>query len=189
MIKQKFLNALLALLCCSATDAWADGKVYDSSVNISTLQVGDILIEGAQITFSGSEQKLQFMGGRFFWNDETTPYSSNFLCDQTATVGANGLMTGLNYDITARPADAEGKEGNAWEVTAVTANDTQIVGITYTPNSPAAEPLDVTLNEASTEATIPRIRMTKIQTRSLTCMTGSCTARRMKETRATPVTP
>ena len=125
----------LALLLTAVTGAWADGKVYDSSVNISTLQVGDILIEGAQITISNQTHKLEFMNGRYFINDATTPTKSNFLCDQTATVGANGLMTGLNYGATARPADAEGKEGNAWEVTAVTANSTQIVGITYAPNA------------------------------------------------------
>ena len=153
MIKFKRLTiALLALLSVSAT-AWADGEVYDSSVNISTLQVGDILIEGAQITISDPTHGLEFMKGRYFLNDATTPNQSNFLCDQTATVGANGLMTGLNYGAKTRPADAEGKEGNAWEVTAVTANSTQIVGITYAPNSPAAETVDVTLNEAKTEAT------------------------------------
>jgi len=125
----------LALLITAVTGAWADGKVYDSSVNISTLQVGDILIEGAQITISNKTHKLEFMNGRYFLNAETTPNKSNFLCDQTATVGANGLMTGLNYGATTRPADAEGKEGNAWEVTAVTANSTLIVGITYAPNA------------------------------------------------------
>ena len=125
----------LALLLTAVTGAWAGGKVYDSSVNISTLQVGDILIEGAQITISNKTHKLEFMNGRYFLNAETTPNKSNFLCDQTATVGANGLMTGLNYGATARPADAEGKEGNAWEVTAVTANSTLIVGITYAPNA------------------------------------------------------
>ena len=36
---------------------------------------------------------------------------------------------------------------------------------------------------------MPRMRMTNIQTSSLTCIEGSGTARRMKLTRATPVTP
>ena len=151
-MKHKILS-LLALLLTAVTGAWADGKVYDSSVNISTLQVGDILIEGAQITIPNLTHNLQFMSLRYFLNAATTPNTSYFLCDQTATVGVNGLMTGLNYGATARPADAEGKEGNAWEVTEVTANSALIVGITYAPNSPAAESVEVEWNAATKTGT------------------------------------
>ena len=151
-MKHKILS-LLALLLTAVTGAWADGKVYDSSVNISTLQVGDILIEGAQITIPNLTHNLQFMSLRYFLNAATTPNTSYFLCDQTATVGVNGLMTGLNYGATARPADAEGKEGNAWEVTEVTANSALIVGITYAPNSPAAESVEVEWNASTKTGT------------------------------------
>ena len=127
----------LALLLTAVTGAWATGpNVINSEIDFESLKVGDIIIEGAQITISNLTHKLEFMNGRYFINDATTPTKSGFQCNQTATVGANGLMTGLNYGATARPADAEGKEGNAWEVTAVTANSTQIVGITFAAEAP-----------------------------------------------------
>ena len=126
----------LALLLTAATGAWAQ-TVYNSTVAVSDLNEGDILIEGAQVTLpSDFSYELNFLQNRYFFNNETTPSTSGFTHKTTTVaVGANGLMTGLSYGATARPATESGEEGNAWEVTAVENKIVSIVGITYAPSS------------------------------------------------------
>ena len=144
----------LALLLTAVTGAWAEEPtVYNSTVAITDLKAGDILIEGAQITLpSDHSYYLNFLQNRFFLYDATTPTKSGFQCNQTATVGANGLMTGLNYDATARPATESGEEGNAWEVTAVEDKTVSIVGITY--DASAEAPITVTWNASTKTGSI-----------------------------------
>ena len=133
----------LALLLTAVTGAWAvEPTVYNSTVAVSDLNEGDILIEGAQVTLtSDNSYYLNFLQNRFFLNNATTPSISGFTHNTTTvTVGANGLVTGLSYDATARPATESGEEGNAWEVTAVEDKTVSIVGITYTaPSGPEVE--------------------------------------------------
>ena len=139
----------LALLITAVGGAWAQ-TVYNSTVAVSDLNEGDILIEGAQITLpSDHSYYLNFLQNRFFLNNATTPSISGFMHNTTTvTVGANGLVTGLSYDATARPATESGEEGNAWEVTAVEGKNVKIVGITYD-----ASAIEVTTNAASEGAT------------------------------------
>ena len=142
----------LALLLTAVTGAWAtEPKVINSTVAVSDLNEGDILIEGAQVTLTSDHSYyLNFLQNRFFLNDATTPSISGFIHNTTTvTVGANGLVTGLSYDATARPATESGEEGNAWEVTAVEDKNVKIVGITYD-----ASALAVSLNADNTEATM-----------------------------------
>ena len=125
----------LALLLTAVTGAWAvEPTVYNSTVAVSDLNEGDILIEGAQVTLTSDHSYyLNFLQNRFFLNNATTPSISGFVHNTTTvTVGVNGLVTGLSYDATARPATESGEEGNAWEVTAVEDKNVKIVGITYT---------------------------------------------------------
>ena len=139
----------LALLITAVGGAWAQ-TVYNSTVAVSDLNEGDILIEGAQITLpSDHSYYLNFLQNRFFLNNATTPSISGFTHNTTTvTIGANGLVTGLSYDATARPATESGEEGNAWEVTAVEGKNVKIVGITYD-----ASAIEVTTNAASEGAT------------------------------------
>ena len=139
----------LALLITAVGGAWAQ-TVYNSTVAVSDLNEGDILIEGAQITLpSDHSYYLNFLQNRFFLNNATTPSISGFTHNTTTvTIGANGLVTGLSYDATARPATESGEEGNAWEVTAVEGKNVKIVGITY-----EASAIEVTTNAASEGAT------------------------------------
>lgn len=133
----------LALLLTAVTGAWAvEPTVYNSTVAVSDLNEGDILIEGAQVTLTSDHSYyLNFLQNRFFLNNATTPSISGFVHNTTTvTVGVNGLVTGLSYDATARPATESGEEGNAWEVTAVEDKNVKIVGITYT--APAGPKVD-----------------------------------------------
>ena len=143
----------LALLLTAVTGAWAEEPtVYNSTVAITDLKAGDILIEGAQVTLtSDNSYYLNFLQNRFFLNDATTPSISGFIhTTTTVTVGANGLMTGLSYDATARPATESGEEGNAWEVTAVEGENVKIVGITY---DASASPVTVEWNASTKTGT------------------------------------
>ena len=146
----------LALLLTAVGGAWAQ-TVYNSTVAVSDLNEGDILIEGAQITLpSDHSYYLNFLQNRFFLNNATTPSISGFIHNTTTvTVGANGLVTGLSYDATARPATESGEEGNAWEVTAVEGKTVSIVGITYD-----ASAVEVTTNAASEGATFTEATFT-----------------------------
>ena len=141
----------LALLLTAVTGAWAvEPTVYNSTVAVSDLNEGDILIEGAQVTLTSDHSYyLNFLQNRFFLNNATTPSISGFIHNTTTvTVGANGLVTGLSYGATARPATESGEEGNAWEVTAVEDKTVSIVGITY---DATAEPPITVAWDASTK--------------------------------------
>ena len=149
-LKAKILITL-ALLLTAVTGAWAtEPKVINSTVAVSDLNEGDILIEGAQVTLTSDHSYyLNFLQNRFFLNDATTPSISGFIHNTTTvTVGANGLVTGLSYGATARPATESGEEGNAWEVTAVEDKTVSIVGITY---DATAEPPITVAWDASTK--------------------------------------
>ena len=149
-LKAKILMTLVALFAIS-TGAWAtEPKVINSTVAVSDLNEGDILIEGAQVTLTSDHSYyLNFLQNRFFLNDATTPSISGFIHNTTTvTVGANGLVTGLSYGATARPATESGEEGNAWEVTAVEDKTVSIVGITY---DATAEPPITVAWDASTK--------------------------------------
>lgn len=124
---------LVALFAIS-TGAWADGKVYTSAVDITALQVGDILAEGASITGSGM---IFFDLNRVKWNGTLQTQGTFYLgTSDFDSFGAEGVIS-LSNNSTVSPVDKDNNDGNAWEVTNVhieaNNNYINIQGITYAP--------------------------------------------------------
>jgi hypothetical protein len=131
-IKQLILT-LVALFAMTA-GAWADGKVYTSAVDITALQVGDILAEGASITGSGSiifDNNRVKVNGTLQTDGFCYLYTNDF-----DSFGAEGVIS-LKNNTTMSPVDKDNNDGNAWEVTQVSFaennNRINIQGITYAP--------------------------------------------------------
>ncbi|MBQ1485017.1 MAG: hypothetical protein IIZ44_01020, partial [Muribaculaceae bacterium] len=132
-MKQKILMTL-ALLLTAVTGAWADGKVYTSAVDITALQVGDILTEGASITGKGT---IYFDLNRVKWDGKLQTEGTVYLyTDDFDSFGAEGVIS-LSNNTTMSPVDKYNNDGNAWEVTNVhieaNNNSINIQGITYAP--------------------------------------------------------
>ena len=129
-MKRKLLS-MLVLLMTVATGAWADGKVYTSAVDITALQVGDILAEGASINGSGL---IIFDINRVKWNGTLWTDGTMYLnTSDFDSFGAEGVIS-LSNNSTLSPVDKDNNDGNAWEVTNVENNNyIHIQGITYTP--------------------------------------------------------
>jgi len=124
---------LVALFAIS-TGAWAAGKVYTSAVDITALQVGDILTEGASITGSGSiifDNNRVKVNGTLQTDGFCYLYTNDF-----DSFGAEGVIS-LKNNTTMSPVDKDNNDGNAWEVTQVSFaennNRINIQGITYAP--------------------------------------------------------
>ena len=114
-MKHKILMTL-ALLLTAVTGAWADGKVYTSAVDITALQVGDILTEGASINGSGA---IYFDLNRFKWNGTLQTEGTVYLyTNDFDSFGAEGVIS-LSNNTTMSPVDKDNNDGNAWEVTNV----------------------------------------------------------------------
>ena len=131
-IKQLIMT-LVALFAIS-TGAWAAGKVYTSAVDITALQVGDILTEGASITGSGSiifDNNRVKVNGTLQTDGFCYLYTNDF-----DSFGAEGVIS-LKNNTTMSPVDKDNNDGNAWEVTQVSFaennNRINIQGITYAP--------------------------------------------------------
>lgn len=137
----------LVALFAMTTGAWADGKVYTSAVDITALQVGDILAEGASITGIGTiifDLNRVKVNGTLQTEGFIYLYTSDF-----DSFGAEGVIS-LSNNSTISPVDKDNNDGNAWEVTNVENNNyIHIQGITY---APAPDGPEVTINEAKTEA-------------------------------------
>ena len=132
-LKAKILITL-ALLLTAVTGAWADGKVYTSAVDITALQVGDILTEGASINGSGT---IIFDNNRVKVNGTLQTEGFCYLyTDDFDSFGAEGVIS-LSNNTTMSPVDKDNNDGNAWEVTQVSFaennNFINIQGITYAP--------------------------------------------------------
>ena len=112
----------------------AAGKVYTSAVNITALQVGDILAEGASINGSGM---IYFDLNRAKWDGNLHTEGTMYLyTDDFDSFGAEGVIS-LSNNTTMSPVDKDNNDGNAWEVTNVhieeNNNYINIQGITYAP--------------------------------------------------------
>jgi len=132
MIHNKFRYLLtLVVLFAISTGAWADGKVYTSAVDITALQVGDILTEGASINGKGSiifDNNRVKVNGTLQTDGFCYLYTSDF-----DSFGAEGVIS-LSNNTTMSPVDKDNNDGNAWEVTNVENNNyIHIQGITYAP--------------------------------------------------------
>ncbi len=116
----------LALLIAAVGGAWADGTVYNSSVDVHTLQPDDILIEGAAITGITSSYGPKIVG--YYMQSEDNEHYSKYNSpralagsDAQVTLLAGGvieyLRTSSRYTYT--PCDAEYNPLNAWIVTQI----------------------------------------------------------------------
>ena len=126
MRKFKKLTMTLALLIMAVGGAWADGTVYNSSVDVHTLQPDDILIEGAAITGITSSYGPKIVG--YYMQSEDDEHYSKYNStraltgsDAQVTLLAGGvieyLRTSSRYTYT--PCDAEYNPLNAWIVTQI----------------------------------------------------------------------
>ena len=123
----RYLLTLVALLAMTA-GAWAEGKVYNSSVDIHDLQVDDILVEGAEITGIKSPYGFKLMP-YFLQSQDDEHYSlqssSQAIANRYAQVKIikGGVLeyirtdSGSRYTLT--PCDADRNPFNAWIVTQI----------------------------------------------------------------------
>ena len=118
----------LALLIMAVGGAWADGTVYNSSVDVHTLQPDDILIEGAAITGITSSYGPKIVG--YYMQSEDDEHYSKYNStralagsDAQVTLLAGGVIEYLRTSSSSRytytPCDAEYNPLNAWIVTQI----------------------------------------------------------------------
>ena len=118
----------LALLIMAVGGAWADGTVYNSSVDVHTLQPDDILIEGAAITGITSSYAPKIVG--YYMQSEDDEHYSKYNStralagsDAQVTLLAGGVIEYLRTSSSSRytytPCDAEYNPLNAWIVTQI----------------------------------------------------------------------
>lgn len=142
----------LALLITAVGGAWAqDPKVYDSGeVELSSLQVGDILLPGVTLT-SNNPAGANLISKRYTKDGVISQYA-NSISSIPFSIGENGLITvklAGDGPYNCMPITKDGQAGNAWEVTNVFAESDYktilIGGTTYVdPNT-----VEVTTNAAS----------------------------------------
>ena len=134
---------LVALFAMTA-GAWAEETtVYKSAVAISNLKQGDILAQGFSLT--GSEI-VYIVANRHKEDGTVGTHNKITFFDANTTYGENSsfIKNGVCYT----PVDADGNDGNAWEVKEIVQGSPYIQGITY------SVPGEMTLNAAKTEATM-----------------------------------
>ena len=128
MRKFKRLTMTLALLIMAVGGAWAGGTVYNSSVDVHTLQPDDILIEGAAITGITSSYAPKIVG--YYMQSEDDEHYSKYNStralagsDAQVTLLAGGVIEYLRTSSSSRytytPCDAEYNPLNAWIVTQI----------------------------------------------------------------------
>ena len=143
----------LALLLTAVTGAWADGTVYNSSVDVHTLQPDDILIEGAAITGITSSYGPKIVG--YYLQSEDDEHYSKYNStralagsDAQVTLLAGGVIEYLRTSSSSRytytPCDAEYNPLNAWIVTQIEdlgsgSYRVQITAYQYEPAEPAID--------------------------------------------------
>ena len=134
---------LVALFAMTA-GAWAEETtVYKSAVAISNLKQGDILAQGFSLT--GSEI-VYIVANRHKEDGTVGTHNKITSFDANTTYGENSsyIRNGVCYT----PVDADGNDGNAWEVKEIVQGSPYIQGITY------SVPGEMTLNAAKTVATM-----------------------------------
>jgi len=122
-MKHKILSLLVLLIAVSS--AWADEpKVYDSgSIDLRTLNVGDILRAGVTLNDNtNDDDQLALEVGRYTrtYNNETTQPTTrqSFDTDQIGAIGENGQI--VDGDLgTFTPLSAAGKACTEWIVLAI----------------------------------------------------------------------
>ena len=154
--KHKILMTL-ALLLTAVTGAWADEpKVYDSGeVELSSLQVGDILLPGVTLKDNNNSAGANIISNRYSKDGVISQYS-NSISSIPFSIGENGLLIAeLAGDgpYNCMPITEDGKAGNAWVVTDVFAEPNYktilICGTTY----PAASDVNINWDPATKTGT------------------------------------
>lgn len=132
------LVALLAL----TTHAWADDPtVYDSgNIELSSLQVGDILMPGVTLT-KGNNSVAAYLDYDRFSMDGVIQKTRWIISSNPFSIGLNGLINAKlagsgPYDCM--PITEDGKVGNAWVVTSISGSDIRIGGTIYPEPTPFA---------------------------------------------------
>ena len=146
----RYLLTLVALLTMTA-GAWADGTVYNTTVELKDLKVGDVLTDGFSLT-TATGQYINFKG---YKKDGGSPVSDAYqqldVNGVTFPGGVTISKSGSNYT-----PYADGKDANAWIVSDFKAYGSATMlyldGYNYTAAS--AEPgIEVTTNAAEEGAT------------------------------------
>ena len=141
--KFRYLLTLVALFAIS-TGAWAEGTVYNSSVDIHNLQAGDILVEGAAVT--GIESPYGFKLMPYFLQSQDDEHyslqsSSQVIANSYAqvTIIKGGVLEYIRTDSGSRytftPCDADINPFNAWIVTQIEGDNNKRVQITAYQNA------------------------------------------------------
>ena len=138
----RFLLTLVALFAMT-TGAWAEGTVYNSSVDIHDLQADDILVEDAEVTGIESSYGLKVMP-YFLQSQDDEHYSlqssSQAIAssDNQVTILEGGVLERVRNSsrYTYTPCDADRNPYNAWIVTQIEELDggskrVQITGYQY----------------------------------------------------------
>ena len=129
----------LALLLTAVTGAWA--TVYSGQVSRESLQVGDILVKGAEVTSETPNYGLY--GGSYKLNGSISSGLAN-VKKNLPVIGDDGLILVGTVNFT--PYDAENdRNGNAWKVVetgnqnygVILAGTTYVASITVEPGSSA----------------------------------------------------
>ena len=147
------LVALLAL----TTHAWAtDPKVYASGdVELSSLQVGDILMPGVNLT-KGNNSVAAYLDYNRFSKNEVIQTTRWKISSNPFSIGLNGLINAElagSGPYNCMPITEDGKAGNAWVVTSISGSDIRIGGTIYPEPTPFAITWSAaTPNTASIEA-------------------------------------
>ena len=158
MTKKRFLLAL-ALMLTAVGGAWAQGhQKYTSAVNLSVLQTGDTLAEGASINYnlcsSCMDNYLHVAANRAKANGDLITYPYGQSISTSITVGAEGAI--VDGTSTYTPVTADNQDGNAWVVNldfdaGADFYDVTLSGITM----PVAAPLLVKDNDTLWHLTTP----------------------------------
>ncbi|MBR7031625.1 MAG: hypothetical protein IKI06_10395 [Prevotella sp.] len=126
MTKIKRMIMMLVALFAMTMGAWADGTVYNSSVDINNLQPDDILVEGASVTGIESSYGLKLMP-YFLQSQDDEHYSLQSSSQAIASSGyevrilEGGVLEKVRNSsrYTYTPCDADRNPFNAWIVTEI----------------------------------------------------------------------
>ena len=147
---KRYLLTLVALLAMT-TGAWAAGTVYNTTVALKDLKVGDVLTDGFKLTTA----KGQYIYVKGYKKDggtaETGDYTQFDAYTATFPGGVTISQSGSNYT-----PYADGKDANAWIVSDFkdygSATMLYLDGYTAAPAGP-----EVTLDDTKTVATMAKM--------------------------------
>ena len=156
--KTKQLMMTLALLLTAASGAWA--TVYSGPVSRESLQVGDILVKGAEVT---SETPLYGLSPRSYELDGSISNALVIVPVDLPVIGDDGVISEDEGQHNITPYDADnGKDGNAWKVVETGNQEYGVLlaGTTYV--APAPTEWDLTPDETGKVWTLAKMPAGKV---------------------------